>query len=126
MENEKVRFTYLRDGLKRPVITIATLDCGDFEAVGLAICSFQDNPCKKDGRGRALGRAKKAAKAKKGVLPVRRAEAVIVLIDVLDNDKRGPDFLRDSVFTEEKKFFKGFIREKKGGSDKKNIDMAVS
>ncbi len=71
----KEYFYYLRDGLKRPVVTVCLLrlaehtrkngtvvvsDSGDAIIRGVAICSNSDYPCMKTGRNIAKGLALKA------------------------------------------------------------------
>ncbi len=71
----KEYFYYLRDGLKRPVVTVCLLrlaehtrkngtvvvsDSGDVIIRGVAICSNSDYPCMKTGRNIAKGLALKA------------------------------------------------------------------
>ena len=55
-------FYYIRDDLKRPVITVCLKKEDDRLARGIAICSVLDVPNKKIGRAIASGRATKALK----------------------------------------------------------------
>jgi len=54
----KTKFYYLRDG-RVPLVTVCLL-MNDKHGVsrGIAVCSDDDNPCKKTGRGIALKRAR--------------------------------------------------------------------
>jgi hypothetical protein len=56
------RYYYIRDCLDRaPRVTVCLLENEDgFVSRGVALCSFNDNPCKKTGRALALARARKA------------------------------------------------------------------
>ena len=56
------KYYYLRNKENEPVLTACLLKEKDQIARGLAICSFQDSPCKRIGRAIAKGRAKKALK----------------------------------------------------------------
>lgn len=51
---------YERDEKRKPVVTRCLLYNGGHTALGQAICSEKDNPCKKVGRAIAEGRARKA------------------------------------------------------------------
>lgn len=55
------RYYYLRDHYHAPRITICLLKNDDgFVSRGIAVCSPDDNPCKKTGRTIALAQARKA------------------------------------------------------------------
>ena len=71
---------YLRDHLKRPLITVCLLrDENDNMARGVSICSPRDNPNKEEGRFLAVGRAHKAMEKKRDFSPISREEALGVL-----------------------------------------------
>ena len=59
------QYYYIRDKMKRPIITVCLLRRGEQLARGVAICSGSDNPCKRIGRAIAKGRAIKALVHKK-------------------------------------------------------------
>ncbi len=90
----KEYFYYLRDGLKRPVVTVCLLkltehtrkngtvvvsDSGDVIVRGVAICSRGDSLCRKRGRDIAKGRALKAFIRMESGSPVVRSEAKDIL-----------------------------------------------
>jgi len=54
------KFYYFRDTAHRPVITVCILKIGNQISRGIAICHYNDFPCKKIGRIIAQGRAYKA------------------------------------------------------------------
>ena len=53
-------FYYIRDKQNRPIITVCIIYSGGYVSRGIALCSPNDNPCKKRGRGKAYSRALKA------------------------------------------------------------------
>lgn len=76
---------------RKPRVTACYIAHGDHVAVGLAICSFMDNPSKKRGRAIALARAKYVLTHLKQqlrssedikLLPTKRAEALDTLCEV--------------------------------------------
>lgn len=102
-------FYYLRDGRKRPVVTVCLLelarhtkkngtvvvsDSGDAVIVrGVAICSNSDDPCMKTGRNIAKGRALKAFVRKESGDLVTRDEAKDVLNEIVPSFWLGFDLL---------------------------------
>jgi hypothetical protein len=87
-------FYYLRDGLKRPVVTVCLLKLaehtrkngtvvvsgsGDVIVRGVAICSDSDSLCRRRGRDIAKGRALKAFVRMESGSPVVRSEAKGIL-----------------------------------------------
>lgn len=58
---KRVKYYYLRDELDKPRVTVCVIKGDDGKiSRGLSLCSFLDNPCKKEGRQKAYGRALKA------------------------------------------------------------------
>ena len=55
-----IKYRYIRDEKKRPMVTMCLIEHGDSYSMGVAICSEKDNPAKKIGRGISYGRAMKA------------------------------------------------------------------
>ena len=82
----KAKFYHLRDKQHRPLVTVCLLISGNSFARGISICSLNDNPCKKDGRDRAKGRAEAALKRGTTDLPILRDEAYDVLASVGTDD----------------------------------------
>ena len=72
------KYRYHYNSKKQPVVT----ECGIYEgnlilAVGVAICSKQDHPCKKQGRKIARQRADHALASQRSKLPILGRAAVI-------------------------------------------------
>jgi hypothetical protein len=61
---EIVKYYYCRDDASRPITTVCLLKANGDVARGLAICSNDDNPCKKTGRKISRDRAVFAMKTK--------------------------------------------------------------
>jgi len=76
---EKIEFQILRDGERRPTVTICTIQANGESGIGMAIRSIRDNPVEKLGRAKAYGRAKKALYRRNNSLPVFRDEALASL-----------------------------------------------
>lgn len=82
---ESVKYYYLRDYWSHPRVTVCVIrdDCGKYSR-GLSFCSFLDNPCKKEGRSKAYGRALKAKINEKSFEPLdENLKAAEVLQSVL-------------------------------------------
>ena len=84
--NEMVKFYYFRDEKNRPRITRCIIrdEFGNI-GIGTAICSKQDNPNKKTGKGISLGRAIKTLKNNSSYSPVSRDKANMVIYEVMNN-----------------------------------------
>jgi hypothetical protein len=68
----------MHNGQAQPRITVCYIRSETDCAVGVAVCSFSDNPCKQTGRKIALDRANAALKEKL-VRPLQRREAKEVI-----------------------------------------------
>ena len=73
------KFYYLRDKENKPRVTICEEEVGGLKAVGIAVCSLKDNPCKKVGKAIAAGRAKKAWAHGVNEDPVKREDVCVML-----------------------------------------------
>lgn len=77
----KEYFYYFRDDENRPIITGCLLIDGKEYSRGVALCSRQDNPCKKSGRKIAKTRALWAMKNRQSNCEITSIKANSVLID---------------------------------------------
>lgn len=87
MEPTRIEFQYFYDNQRRPRMTVCYLDFPmddahpqGWTAVGIALCSLKDMPCKK--RGRAIAKARAEYCTKEGVgfgLPISRKEALTIV-----------------------------------------------
>ncbi len=66
---DNVRYFYWRDGDNHPRVTLCRLVEEGIVKYGWALCSFLDNPCKRQGRAIALGRARAATQSVEGETP---------------------------------------------------------
>lgn len=79
MEPVKIEYQHFYTASKEPRVTVCYLRYPLHTAVGVAICSLKDRPCKKTGRGIALQRAQHADIEGAEKLPVWRTEAIEVI-----------------------------------------------
>jgi len=76
-------YYYIRhDHQNRPLITICLMYDGTYLCRGMAVCSPDDQPCKKDGRKHARNKCLRAFGLKKSGCPVKRDKAFRVLISI--------------------------------------------
>lgn len=102
---------YLRDNLKRPIITVCLLENenGMF-ARGIALCSNKDQPCKRIGRTIAKGRAVKALLTKTTSGRITRNEAFDVLDEInLETGYSAKSFYNTIPLEHEKFLFKNNV-----------------
>jgi len=73
------KFYYLRDFHRRPVVTVCIMTKDGNAAMGVAVCSPNDNPRKTTGKAIAEGRAKKALANRRDCDPIVRDNAWNIL-----------------------------------------------
>ena len=80
----KEKYYYIRDSLKRPVVTVCLLQDNGNIAKGVSICSLMDQPVKKEGRRWARGRALRALGTQSTSGEVARLEAAAAMFDIAE------------------------------------------
>uniref|UniRef100_A0A6M3L9G3 Uncharacterized protein n=1 Tax=viral metagenome TaxID=1070528 RepID=A0A6M3L9G3_9ZZZZ len=98
-EYEKIKYTILRDSLRRPTVTICEIASNGCVGIGIAIRSINDNPVEKIGKVKARGRAIKALVRRKESLPIARSEAFTSMSCVCPLAHIGP-FYYKSIYQE--------------------------
>jgi len=73
---EKIKYKILRDGDRRPTVTICEVTINGHMGRGIAIRSLNDNPVEKIGKIKAYGRAIKALCRLSNTMPINRSEAL--------------------------------------------------
>ncbi|MHC4315633.1 MAG: hypothetical protein ACYSW3_24580 [Planctomycetota bacterium] len=91
-------YYYIRhDHQNRPVITICLMYDGAVLCRGMAVCSPDDQPCKKTGRRIARDKCLRAFGLKKSGCQIKRGEAFGVLISI-EGINLLPDFAHTTAY----------------------------
>ena len=87
-------YYYLRDGERKPVVTVCLLEAENERARGVSICSKKDNPSKRSGKKIAKDRAKYALKKKGHHLPIEPKGGEAKILESVNASPSFFDFLK--------------------------------